>query len=92
MVRRLMSFGQYRKEFSFGPYECSSFGDNSKLYYKIITDFQNSFKVIGEGCKFNLVSENDEKCKNCTKCAQVCPRKIIEVEPLKKYSDEKVNN
>ncbi len=28
----------------------------------------------------NLAVINYEKCKNCTKCVQVCPRKIIEVE------------
>ncbi len=32
----------------------------------------------------NLAVIDYSKCKNCTKCAQVCPRKIIEVEELKK--------
>ena len=32
----------------------------------------------------NLAVIDYSKCKNCTKCAQVCPRKIIIIEPLPK--------
>ena len=53
-------------------------------------------KLCEKACPFdaihiidNLAVIDYEKCKNCTKCVQVCPRKIIIVEPLIKKKQEK---